>query len=531
VRSTLDELALAGRFLTGLRRFLSVTYSPDECRAIVAERLRIREASFVALVRHGVFARPAGPYGWLMRQAGIEFGDVERLVAADGLDAALSRLHDAGVRLTLDEFKGRRPIRRGTASYQARAEDFDSPLRAGHFRGRTSGSRTGSGARLVLDLDEIGFEAAYDSIFLDAFGLRQRPQALWRPVPPGTAGLKAALRLARLGVPLDRWFSQAPLAFSADWKHAAFARAVGVASRALGRPLPRPEYVPPHRADIVAGWLADQASAGRPAHLNTTASAAVRVVGAAADRGLDVAGTSFRVGGEPLSSERARRIRAAGCDAVAHYAMAEAGRLAVACRNREHVDEVHILADKVVLLARPCETIRGDRIVGLVVTTLQPGIPKLMINVETGDLGVLGSRRCGCEWEALGCSQHLHTIRSYEKLTSEGMHFVGADLLAIVEEVLPRRFGGESTDYQFVEQEVDGLPQVSLVMSPRLPAVDPAEVARVVIDALAARGAAHRMMAGVWRDGRTLRLDRREPHGTATGKTPVLHVRPSEARS
>ena len=73
--------------------------------------------------------------------------------------------------------------------------------------------------------------------------------------------------------------------------------------------------------------------------------------------------------------------------------------------------------------------------------------------IETGsaldpvDYAVISHPHCGCPWEEMGYTQQLHTIRSYEKLTSEGMHFVGTDLIAVVEEVLPARFGGAPTDY------------------------------------------------------------------------------------
>jgi hypothetical protein len=51
-------------------------------------------------------------------------------------------------------------------------------------------------------------------------------------------------------------------------------------------------------------------------------------------------------------------------------------------------------------------------------TTLHWRAPKVMVNVESGDYGVLERRRCGCVWDGLGFREHLHTIRSYEKLTT-----------------------------------------------------------------------------------------------------------------
>ena len=80
-----------------------------------------------------------------------------------------------------------------------------------------------------------------------------------------------------------------------------------------------------------------------------------------------------------------------------------------------------------------------------------------MINVESDDYGVLVKRDCGCPFGSLGFDQHLHGIRSYDKLTSEGMTFLGGELITLVEEILPARFGGHPTDYQFVEEEEGGL--------------------------------------------------------------------------
>ena len=147
-----------------------------------------------------------------------------------------------------------------------------------------------------------------------------------------------------------------------------------------------------------------------------------------------------------------------------------------------------------------------------------------MINVELGDHGVLERRTCGCPWDALGYTQHLHTIRSYEKLVTEGMHFIGADLTALVDEILPARFGGSSTDYQFVEEERDGLTRVLLRVSPRIGPADERRIEEAVLQVLGERDAAHRMMAGLWGDGGTLQVVRREPHATRTGKVHVLHV-------
>jgi hypothetical protein len=61
-------------------------------------------------------------------------------------------------------------------------------------------------------------------------------------------------------------------------------------------------------------------------------------------------------------------------------------------------------------------------------------------------------------------------------------------------------------------------------VSPRVGAVDEAALVHLVLDTLGARDTAHRMMTALWRDGGTLRVVRREPYATTTGKLQTLHV-------
>ena len=86
-------------------------------------------------------------------------------------------------------------------------------------------------------------------------------------------------------------------------------------------------------------------------------------------------------------------------------------------------------------------------------TSFSPATPKILLNVESGDYGVIETRSCGCKFEELGFTDHIHNIRGFDKLSSAGMTFVGTDLVRIIEEVLPAKFGGASTDYQMVEEE------------------------------------------------------------------------------
>ena len=259
--------------------------------------------------------------------------------------------------------------------------------------------------------------------------------------------------------------------------------------------------------------------------LNTNAASAVRVCHAAEAQGLDISGTFFRVGGEPFTEGKAAVIARAGCVAVSNYSMSEVGRIASACSKPEGLDDVHVALDKVAILAHDIRPPGAETPVpGLHLTTLHPSTPKIMINVELGDYGTLSTRSCGCVWDRLGQRLHLTNIRSHEKLTAEGMHFVGSDLIDLLEQTLPQTFGGRAMDYQLVEDERDGMPAVTLLVSPNVGQVDEERLRTCVIARLGGADAAGRMMALRWRDANTLRVERREPLTTAAGKVQALHT-------
>ncbi len=90
---------------------------------------------------------------------GIELGDVARLLRESGVEGTLERLHDEGVYVSLDEFKGRRPIERSGLHLEVRAEDFDGPLiGAAAFAGSTGGS-SGPRRRVLVDFDDRAYGA------------------------------------------------------------------------------------------------------------------------------------------------------------------------------------------------------------------------------------------------------------------------------------------------------------------------------------------------------------------------------------
>lgn len=521
----LDELGMFSRFARGLRRFLATPLSPEDCRRFLAERLAAREQSFLLLAERAIFANPRSPYLPLFRWAGVQFGDLEQSVRKDGLEATLARLLDSGVHVTLDEFKGRKPIRRAGFEWPVGAADFDNPLLEGGFLAQTGGS-TGAPRRLLVDLALLTHDAAAQGCFMQSCGILEWPTALWRPVPPGGAGIKRVLQHSKLGRPAMRWFSQT----EPGWKrgrmqsHLFLAGALRL-SRGSSYPLPAPEHVPISAAAAIARWLAEMKSKGQPVHFDTNVASGVRVCHAVREAGLDIEGTFFRVGGEPLTPSRQRLFTELGCRVACHYSMGECGPVGIACASPTAADDTHLLASKVALIShpRPGLPVEFD-VEPFYLTTVLPACPKLMLNVETGDYGAIERRSCGCGLDELGFATHIHNIRSYEKLTSEGMHFLGSEFLTLVDEVLPKAFGGMPTDYQFVEREENGLPRIDILVSSRVGLLNDGAVIAAVVEFLGAQSRVHRMMAERWRDGGTLGVVRREPYMTGRSKVLPLHV-------
>jgi hypothetical protein len=111
------------------------------------------------------------------------------------------------------------------------------------------------------------------------------------------------------------------------------------------------------------------------------------------------------------------------------------------------------------------------------------------------------------------------------------MHFLGGEVLELVEKVLPSRHGGTATDYQLVEDEEGAFTRVSIVVAPGVGAVDEGSVERTVLEFLGASKAGGKMMARHWREGGVLKVVRREPFHTPTGKTPPLRVMRRDAHA
>ena len=526
------DLSMGARLIAGLPRMLRHPIPIEAARTTLRRRLERREADFLDLVRWGVYENPANPYHSLLRLAGCELGDLQRMVAQEGLEGALRRLYAHGVYLTVDELKGRRAAIRGPAAIEVDPARLLSPRLAPHLLSQTSGSR-GAPSLIPISLPAVVDRAVDLALVLDAHQARDWRLACWGV--PGGSALAQVLEYGAAGVAAKRWFSLIdPHASGLHPRYRWSVHALRVAQAlAATKPLPAPTHVTPDEPLPILRWMTQILGRGETPHLMSYPSAVVRLCRAAMETGVDLGRAVFTSAGEPLTAARLHMIERTGARIIPRYSSVESGPIGYGCLARDAPDDLHLLRDLVALI-QPGGTAAGRERTGppaaavpaetLLLSTLRPSAPLVLINVSLGDQATMGERRCGCPLEALGWATHLRDVRSREKLTAGGMTFLDTDLIRVLEEILPARFGGAPTDYQLVEEEgKEGEPRLRLLVHPRIGAVDPEALAATFLSAIGGTGSEH-VMALFWREARLLRVERRPPLAAPSGKIQHLHV-------
>ena len=524
--SVLGDAKMYGRFAWGLRSFLHHTISLEEARATVRQRMEQREGNFLRLVERGIFGYPHSPYLPLLKLAGCEMGDIRNMVQARGLEGTLMALLKAGVYVSFEEFKGREPIARGGQMFPVNARDFNNPFPKYYYQAETGGT-TGAGTRVDIELDHLDSEVPLLMLVYDAHGILNLPTVLWRNILPDSGGIGIILRHARFVHPTNKWFS--PLAgkdVKALLKHRLASRYIVTMGRLYGSPLPWPELAAVDEASVVSRWVAKTLKTHGACLIRALVTPAMRVCLAACEEGLDLTGATFLGGGEPPTPAKVREITSTGARYVAHYAFTEAGLVGAGCARPADINDTHFLKDTLALIQHPRQVPGFDISVDAFhFTTLMPASPKLMLNVESDDYGVIEKRACGCPLEEYGFVEHLRHIRSFSKLTGEGVTLVGSEMLQILEDVLPSRFGGTALDYQLLEEEDEaGFTRLSLIVSPRIEIYDETALISVVLDALNRGSDSAKLAGAIWNQAGSLRIKRQEPIATARGKLMPLHL-------
>ena len=501
----------------GLARLQTSPRSDDPVEAI-RHQLRHREERFLRLARS---ALNGGFYRELFTSAGCSYADVECGVRRDGIRATLTRLAAAGVYVTHDEFRGRTDLVRGNLHIPWKANQLDNPGRG--WNPQTTSGSTGRTFVTVVSNDYLIYREGHELLEARVLDSVHRPHVIVAPILPVSWPIRRQVIWHRLGIPTARWFafnvSASPIAARA------VTRLMIAQARWLGAAACYPEHLPPNDFAPVAECLARFRSENRPAFVRTVPSIATRVAAAAGEKGLDISGSMFSVTGESLTPSKRQTIEASGAEVYSWYGTTEFGHFGHPCRAMSDDDRVHLLEDTIMLVSHRADGAEQD---GLFATSLLPQAPRLLINVGVDDSAIIEPAVCDCEYQRLGFTMQARRIFSYGKVTTQGTSLDATELVDLIEQSLPARFGGAPGDYQLAEVDGDAQSELVLRVSPRLRDVDPALVRDFFRDRLGRlhRGAVSRQH---WEFSSGLRVAIEEPEHTATGKVHPVRLRGSLA--
>lgn len=507
-------------FARDLHGFLQNPITLEYSERIIQERLNNRESKLLKLVKNAVYEKPGSPYLALLKMAGCEYGDFEKLVLQDGIEATLTKLRRNGVYVSIEEFKGKKKFIRGNHEFKFNESDFDNPYIEPHLGVSTGGSQ-GTGRRLYYDLDFLTYgRSVYLFSLFNIWDVLNKPRIIWSAILPAP-GLLEILAGAKTGYNYVKWYS--PIrsnTFKPSLKNRLGTEYIIYTSKLYGSKLPAPEYVTIDEAWKIAEEISISIREHGACFVNTNPSRAVAICTTAQNRGIDISGTKFLLGAEPSTESKRQIMESAGASVLPKYVFTEGGYVGFGCFAPQFADEIHFFKDILALIQYRTESYSGEMASSpFLFTSLSPLSPKILFNVENGDCGVITRRKCGCPFEQLGFTDHIHSIRSMAKLTSQGLTLFRTDVIRIVEDILPNRFGGTSIDYQILEEEEhDGHSFITIVARPELGDLDENSVVEVVLNEIRKGNDAYRMAAELWSQTKSIRVKRMNPVTTPGAK-------------
>jgi len=491
-------------------------------RANLRQNLENRATNFLNLAAQAIYANPRNPYHKMLHLAQCEYPDLERAVTRDGLEPALEGLLRAGVYLTNDELKGKTPIIRCGQQIPSEDSSYENPLVRTRIEARSGGSRSAGSRTGHSPPSQVHWEH-YWSLTARNLGIERDAYIALLPILPSITGLMVSLRGPLIGWNVKKWYALGGNLWD-SWHCRAATRAMVATAKMAGASCSFPTYLPNNDFTPVAQYIAQKKATGLRCCVGGFVSPAVRVAAAAMEQGLDISGTIFWLGGEALTPAKRKTIEAAGGEVYPFYAIAELGPVGHSCPRIKTGNCVHLFDDLVGVITRTrLAPLSEVEVNSLLFTTLTPFASRALINAEMDDSGIIEKVSCDCEFGRLGYQRQIRNISSYGKLTGQGMTLAGTDVLQVLEDALPRRFGGSAGDYQLVENE--GIAQTVMILriSPRVGPVNPDQVREYFLNELK-RCYGGTLTARTWKHAEAVTITIAEPLATPAGKVLPLHL-------
>jgi len=518
-----SEVLRYGRMSAEMVR-LARTPAIADYAANIRRNFENREANFLAVVRDAIYAHPANPFRRMLHLAQCEFEDLEREVRSKGLEPALTALFDAGVYLTQEEAKGRTPIVRGGELIPSDERSFLNPAASG-LQGQSSGS-SGRHTRISHSVGAQLHWERYLALMADDLELHDRAFIAPLPILPSLTGLTITARGRWIGWRAERWYSVGTILDSGHYR--GMTRLLVLAGRIAGSRAPFPEYLPTGDFSRVAEYIARRKADGVQSIVGGFLSPAVRVAAAAMEHGFDIGGVIFSVGGEALTPAKRAIMESVGGRVYPFYATIDVGPVGYSCSRMHEGNCVHLFEDSLAAITRTrLAPLSQTQVSSLLFTTLGSFSPRIVINAELDDSGVIEPARCDCIYSRLGLTRQIRDIASFGKVTGQGITLAGTDVVRILEEVLPRRLGGAPGDYQIVEGEGADQTVFTLRASARTGVTDVERVRECFLQELT-RNEGGSLAARIFRQAEAVQVLIAEPVATQTGKVLPLHLMGSE---
>lgn len=505
-------------FALKLRHFLHTPVTLDDIKKQILQQTTNRDENFIKILKTNVFEYPHSPYLALFKASGITHTDVEKMVIQQGIESTLEELYDADIYVTFEEFKGRIPIKRKNIELNVTAGDFDNPNLSSVFWGQSGGS-TGKATRSKMDLDHIVESARLYALSYSVQDIFDAPLMMWRGTLPDHMGMGTALRSAYIAQPTQRWFSTfRDTETNLSSYYTLMTYLMIYLARFYGYHIPSPEYVPLDNPLPIAKALAEGVQKMGTVLMNSTVSKCVRVAIVAKEHGIDLTGVVFYGTSEPSTVAKVASIEASGAKYITHYGTSETGVMGLACANPVDTTDVHFMHNKMAIIQRPKE-IFDQTVNAFHLTTLLPSSPKMALNVQSDDFGIIEERDCGCPLHQMGFTKHIRGISSYRKLTGEGVTLVGSDMVHILEHILPAQFGGSLLDYQLVEEENEqGLTKLYLYVDPAVSVQSDDMLSQAFLSAMKESVPSARLAQAEYRTGHVVTVKRQKPLQSSRGK-------------
>ena len=83
-----NSISMYWRLASGLRKFLREPITLEQCHQIIKHGLEDREQNLLGVVKKTIYDNKNSPYLELLKLAGCEYGDFERMMRSDGIEPA-----------------------------------------------------------------------------------------------------------------------------------------------------------------------------------------------------------------------------------------------------------------------------------------------------------------------------------------------------------------------------------------------------------------------------------------------------------